>query len=150
MSVSEGERVHDVVQGDGWAVGDLDAMGEGHGFRKIRRSLDVKAFGINAIVMPPRWQSGAHCHERQEEVYFVHRGTIEIEFGDGTRHVLGPGGIARVDAPTVRQVRNPGDEEAVYVIAGGADGYVAHDGRFPDGSEAVGEEAKARRYGGAL
>jgi mannose-6-phosphate isomerase-like protein (cupin superfamily) len=142
--------VHEVVRGEGYAVGDLDAMGEGHGFRKIRRALDVTAFGINAIVMPPRWEAGAHYHESQEELYFVHRGEIEIEFGDGSRHLLGPGGIARVDAQTVRRVRNLGYEEAVYVIAGGKDGYVERDGRFPDGAPTEGAEAKARRYGAGL
>jgi hypothetical protein len=30
----------DVTEGDGWAVApDLDAVGEGYGFRKLRREL---------------------------------------------------------------------------------------------------------------
>lgn len=148
--MSAGERVHEVVRGDGYAVGDLDAMGQGYGFRKIRHALDVTAFGINAIFMPPRWEAGAHYHDHQEEVYFVHRGQIEIEFGDGSRHLVGPGGIARVDAHTLRRVRNVGDEDAVYVVAGAKDGYVPRDGRLPDGSPAVGERAKATRYGGPI
>ena len=50
--------------------------------------------------MPPGIESGFHYHDDQEELYFVHRGTIEIEFGDGTVHRLEEGGLARVDAPT--------------------------------------------------
>jgi mannose-6-phosphate isomerase-like protein (cupin superfamily) len=128
-------------QGDGWSVGSLDAMGEGYGFRKIRRELGVEAFGINALVFPPGFQAGWHFHERQEEVYFVHRGTITIEFGDGTEHVLEAGGIARVDARTHRRLRNSGDVDAVIVVAGGEGGYVGRDGQLPEG--------EASRFGAA-
>ena len=117
-----------VIEGEGYAVSSLDALGDGPGFRKIRQALGVTAFGINAIVLPPGFDTGAHYHERQEETYFVHRGRIAITFGDGTTHELGPGGLARVDAATVRSIRNVGDEDAVYVIAGGKDGYVGRDG----------------------
>ncbi len=127
--MSEREQVHDVVKGPGYAVGDIDAMGERYGFRKIRRALDVTAFGINALVIPSGYGGPAHAHERQEETYFVHRGLIEIEFGDGSRHVLGPGGVARVDAQTARRLTNVGQEDAVCVVAGGQDGYVGRDGR---------------------
>jgi mannose-6-phosphate isomerase-like protein (cupin superfamily) len=126
----------ETTTGDGWAVGSIDGMGEGPGFRKVRRELDVKAFGVNAVVMPPGYASGPHYHERQEELYLVHRGEIEFTFGDEDAVVLGPGGLARVDAATVRRVRNTSDsEEAVYLCVGGADGYVGRDGRT------VGDEA---------
>ncbi|HEY6779702.1 MAG TPA: cupin domain-containing protein, partial [Thermoleophilaceae bacterium] len=67
------------------------------------------------------------------ELYFVHRGRLEFVFGDGSSHTLGPGGFARVDASTVRQLKNVGDEDALYVIVGGKDGYVGRDGRLPEG-----------------
>ena len=115
--------------GDGWAVGSIDGMGDGPGFRKVRSALGVTEFGVNAIVIPPGYTSRRHYHERQQELYFVHRGEIEIAFGDGSAHRLGPGGLARVDAGTVRQLRNLSDtEEAVYVCVGGAGGYVGRDG----------------------
>jgi uncharacterized cupin superfamily protein len=124
-----------VTVGEGYAVGDLGALGEGPGFRKVRKGLGVTAFGVNAIVMPPGIESGYHFHDEQEELYFVHRGTIEIEFGDGTVQRLGEGGLARVDAHTHRKVRNPGDVDAVYLIAGGKDGYIGRDGRVPEGED---------------
>lgn len=128
------EEVHDVVQGNGYAVANIDALGEPHGFRKIRRELGVTAFGINAIALPPGHATGLHYHDEQEEVYFVHRGRLELEFGDGTKHLLGPGGVARVDAATLRRVRSASDEEdAIYVCAGGKDGYVGRDGRLAEG-----------------
>jgi quercetin dioxygenase-like cupin family protein len=122
------------ITGDGWAVGSIDAMGDGPGFRKVRKELGVTAFGVNAVVMPPGYTSGRHLHERQEELYFVHRGTIEFRFGDGATQTLGPGGFVRVDPSTVRSMHNASDtEEAVYVAVGGADGYVGRDGLLPEG-----------------
>jgi len=123
----------DVIQGEGYAVGHIDQMGDQYGFRKIRRSLGVTAFGVNAIALPPGYETGRHFHDEQEELYFCHRGRLEIEFGDGTRHELGPGGVARVDPATVRRLKNVGAEDAVYVIVGGRDGYVGRDGRLPEG-----------------
>jgi uncharacterized cupin superfamily protein len=126
------EEVHETIEGDGYAVGHIDGVGEGPGFRKVRRALGVTAFGVNVLVLPPGIEGRRHYHEQQEELYFVHSGQLEIEFGDGSRYLLGPGGLARVDAPTVRVVRNPSEsEEAVYLCAGGAGGYVGRDGQTP-------------------
>lgn len=126
------EQVKETIEGDGYAVSSLDALGDGPGFRKLRGPLGVTAFGINAIVLPEGYATPSHSHERQEETYFVHSGEIEIEFGDGSRHVLGAGGLARVDASTVRRLRNVGSGEATYVCAGGAGGYVGRDGIVAD------------------
>ena len=123
----------EVVNGEGYAVGSLDDLGEGYGFRKVRRNLGVTAFGINAIVFPPGYGGPMHFHEEQEETYFVHSGTVRFEFGDGTQHEVGPGGLARVDAQTPRRVRNVGDTDAVVLIAGGKDGYVGRDGQLAEG-----------------
>ena len=128
-------ETREVVTGEGFAVGTLEAMGEGHGFRKVRRELGVTAFGVNALVLPAGFEGGRHFHDEQEELYFVHRGKVEFEFGDGSRHLLAPGGLARVDADTVRRLRNAGDEDAVVLVAGGKDGYVGRDGRLPEGEE---------------
>jgi len=127
------EETTSVVSGDGFAVGSLEGIGDGPGFRKVRRELDVKEFGVNAIVMPEGMSSGFHYHDEQEELYFVHSGEIEMEFGDGSKHRLGPGGLARVDAATHRKVENVGSGEAVYLIVGAKGGYVGRDGRLPEG-----------------
>jgi quercetin dioxygenase-like cupin family protein len=120
------------VNGDGYAVSSLDRMGEGYGFRKVRRELGVTAFGINALVLPAGHETGVHYHELQEETYFVHQGQVELRFGDGSRHLLGPGGVARVDASTRRGMRNAGDSDAIVLVAGGKDGYVGRDGHAVD------------------
>lgn len=131
------ESMSAVRKGDGYAAAHLDDLGQGYGFRKIRRDLGVTAFGVNAIVMPPGYATGLHFHVKQEELYFVHKGRIEIGFGDGATEELGPGGLAWVDAPTHRRVRNLSDtDEAVYVVVGAKDGYVGRDGREPAGETA--------------
>jgi quercetin dioxygenase-like cupin family protein len=126
----------DTTQGDGYTVSSLEAMGDGYGFRKIRRELGVTAFGMNAIVLPPGYASGFHFHEEQEETYFVHRGRVEFRFGDGTTHVVEAGGMARVDPATPRGMRNVGQDDAIVVVTGGKDGYVGRDG------QAVGENPR--------
>src|ERR1700689_1801016 len=127
-----------VTIGEGYAVGTLDDLGQGPGFRKVRKGLGVTAFGVNAIVMPAGYESGLHFHDVQEELYFVHRGTIEMEFGDGSVHRLEEGGFARVDAATLRKVRNVGEGDAIYLCAGGKGGSVGRDGRLPEGETRVG------------
>jgi mannose-6-phosphate isomerase-like protein (cupin superfamily) len=124
-----------VVKGEGWAAApDLDAMGEGYGFRKLRRELDVTEFGVNVITIPPGYSTGGHYHERQQELYFVHRGAIEMTFGDGAKAELREGGAARVDAATVRSVRNLSEtEDAQYLIVGAESGYVGRDAHVPEG-----------------
>lgn len=132
----------EVTHGEGYAVGSLDAMGEGYGFRKVRRELGVTAFGINALVLPPGYATGIHYHDAQEETYFVHRGEVEFRFGDGSTHVLSAGGMTRVDAATHRGMRNVGDGDAIVLVTGGKDGYVGRDG------QAVGENPRGGPPGG--
>ena len=125
-----GEEAHDVVTGDGYALANIAALGHGGGFRKVREALDVKALGINVIVMPPEFAGRRHYHGEQEETYFIHAGHAELELGDGSVHQLGPGGVARLDPATVRRIRNVGDEDLVYVAVGAKDGYVSGDGHL--------------------
>ena len=56
----------------GHAFGSIDELGDGYGFRKVRQALGVTAFGVNAIVMPPRYDGFHHFHDEQDELYFVH------------------------------------------------------------------------------
>jgi mannose-6-phosphate isomerase-like protein (cupin superfamily) len=125
----------EITKGEGYAIGHIDDMGDRYGFRKVRRALDVTAFGVNALVLPPNYDAGRHFHDEQQELYFVHSGTVEMRFEDGTTHRMEPGTAARVDAATVRGVANVGEEDAVILVAGGKDGYVGRDGRMPEGEQ---------------
>ena len=116
----------------GYAFGSLDELGDGPGFRKVRGALGVTAFGVNGIVMPPGYEGFLHFHERQDELYFVHRGRALVEVGGETREV-GEGGLIHVEATTARRVSNASDsEDLVLLVVGGKDGYVERDGHLVD------------------
>ena len=107
----------------------LDELGDGYGFRKIRTALGVEAFGVNAIVYPPRYEGPEHFHDTQDELYFVHAGRIRVDVGGESRE-LGPGGLFHAPAATHRRISNAGDEDAVVFIVGGKGGYVERDGHL--------------------
>jgi mannose-6-phosphate isomerase-like protein (cupin superfamily) len=111
------------------AFGSLDELGEGYGFRKIRKPLGVTAFGVNAVVYPPHYEGFLHYHDTQDELYFVHSGRAQVEV-DGETRELGPGGLVHVESTTPRRISNAGDEDLVLVIVGGKDGYVERDGQM--------------------
>jgi mannose-6-phosphate isomerase-like protein (cupin superfamily) len=115
----------------GYAFSSLDELGEGYGFRKIRRGLGVTAFGANAVVMPPGYEGFLHYHDTQDELYFVHRGRARFEV-DGEVRVLGPGSLVHVESTTRRKFSNAGDDDLVMVVVGGKGGYVERDGHLVD------------------
>jgi uncharacterized cupin superfamily protein len=94
---------NDPIKGDGWAVASLDDLGEGPGFRKVRAALGVTAFGVNAVILPPGHVTPSHRHERQEELYLVLDGEIEIEFGAGG--YVGRDGVRPGDEPAFAERR---------------------------------------------
>jgi mannose-6-phosphate isomerase-like protein (cupin superfamily) len=126
----------------GYAFSSLEELGEGFGFRKVRRALGVTAFGVNAIVFPPGFQGFRHWHDEQDELYFVHRGRARVEIGDEVLE-LGEGGLVHVQSKTPRLVSNASDsEDLVLLVVGGKDGYVERDGHLVDP-----ERDLARRQG---
>jgi mannose-6-phosphate isomerase-like protein (cupin superfamily) len=126
----------------GYAFSSLEELGEDYGFKKVRRALDVTAFGVNAIVFPPGFEGFRHWHDEQDELYFVHRGRARVEIGDEVRE-LGEGGLVHVESTTPRLVSNASDsEDLVLLVVGGKGGYVERDGHLVDP-----ERDLARRQG---
>ena len=119
----------------GYSFGSIDELGEGYGFRSVRRALGVSAFGVNAIVMPSGFDGFDHWHDSQDELYFVHSGTARFEVGGDVREV-GPGGLVHVESTTPRKVSNGGDGDLVLLVVGGKDGYVERDGHLVDPADA--------------
>jgi mannose-6-phosphate isomerase-like protein (cupin superfamily) len=116
----------------GHSFGSIDELGEGHGFRKVRRALGVTAFGVNAIVMPPGYRGFHHYHDDQDELYFVHSGSAKVEV-EGEERILGPGGLVHVESTTPRCVSNASEtDDLVLLVVGGKGGYVERDGHMVD------------------
>jgi mannose-6-phosphate isomerase-like protein (cupin superfamily) len=130
---------------NGYAIGNFEEMGEGPGFRKVRRELGVTSMGANVLVVPPGVKLGWHDHERQEEIYFVHRGTMSLEIeGEGVEHRLAEGGVARVDAATKRRIGNAeADRDLAVFIVGAQDGYVGRDAAWYGNEDVPGEAQRA-------
>ena len=116
----------------GYSFGSIDELGEGYGFRSVRRALGVTAFGANAVVMAPGYDGFLHYHDTQDELYLVHSGRARVEVGGEVRE-LGPGGLLHVESTTPRKVSNASDDEdLVLLVVGGKDGYVERDGHLVD------------------
>jgi mannose-6-phosphate isomerase-like protein (cupin superfamily) len=116
----------------GYAFGSLDELGEGPGFRKVRRALGVSAFGVNGVVYPPGYEGFLHYHDLQDELYFVHRGRARVEVGGEVRE-LGEGGLLHVESTTPRRLSNASEsEDLVMLVIGGKGGYVERDGQLVD------------------
>src|ERR671936_2171303 len=115
-----------------YAISSLDELGDGPGFRKVRRALGVTAFGVNGIVMPPGFEGFLHFHDTQDELYFVHRGRARVEVADEVRE-LGEGGLLHVESTTPRKFSNASEtEDLVLLVVGGKGGYVERDGQMVD------------------
>ena len=116
----------------GYAFSSMDELGEGPGFRKVRRALGVTAFGVNGVVYPPGFVGFQHWHDEQDELYFVHRGRARVEVGGEVRE-LGEGGLFHAESTTPRLIINASDtEDLVMLVVGGKDGYVERDGHLVD------------------
>ena len=116
----------------GHAFGSIEELGEGYGFRKVRASLGVTAFGVNAIVYPPGYEGFHHYHDVQDELYFVHSGSARVEV-EGETRTLESGGLLHVESTTPRKVSNASEtEDLVLLVIGGKDGYVERDGHMVD------------------
>jgi uncharacterized cupin superfamily protein len=127
----------------GFHVSSLDELGEGYGFRKVRKALGVTAFGVNGLVFPPHYEGPNHFHETQDELYFVHRGTATFSF-DGEEHEVAEGGLVHVESTTHRMIANRTDCDLVLLVVGGKGGYVERDGQVVTQADLEKRQAMAK------
>ena len=128
----------------GHAFGSIDELGDGYGFRKVRRALGVTAFGVNVVVMPPGFEGFHHFHDTQDELYFVHSGQARVEV-EGEERTLDAGGLLHVQSTTPRRVSNASEtDDLVLLVVGGKGGYVERDGHMVDEADAARRAAFGR------
>ncbi len=121
----------------GYSFGSLDELGDGYGFRKVRRGLGVTGFGVNAVVFPPGFEGFLHYHDEQDELYFVHAGTARVEVGGEVRE-LRAGGLLHVESTIPRKVSNASaTDDLVVLVIGGKGGYVERDGHLVEPADAA-------------
>ncbi len=127
----------------GYSIASLDELGEGYGFRKVRKPLGVTAFGVNWLVYPPGTEGVLHYHDEQDELYLVFRGTAKFTV-DGQEHEVGEGGIVHVESTTPRLVANAGDDDLYLLVVGGKGGYVERDGQLVNPDDLTKRQAMSR------
>jgi quercetin dioxygenase-like cupin family protein len=83
----------------------------------VRRSLDLGAFGINLVEIPPGERIPEHDEtgRDQEEVFLVLEGTPSLVV-DGREIETPAGTFARLDPHLLRTVVNNGEEPASVLI----------------------------------
>ena len=105
-------------------IDDMEAIAFGT-FRRARAELDVSAFGLQVLDLPPNldaYPEHDHGEDGQEEVYFVLRGSGEIEI-DGERHPIDAETAVSVKSGTRRKLW-PGPDGLRVVAIGAKPGAV--------------------------
>jgi Cupin domain len=105
-------------------IDDMEAIAFGT-FRRARAELDVTSFGLQVLDLPPNldaYPEHDHGEDGQEEVYFVLRGSGDIEI-DGERIPLDPESAISVKAGVARKLW-PGPDGMRVIAIGGKPGAV--------------------------
>ena len=92
-------------------------------FKRARAELGVQSFGMQVIDLPPnldQYPEHDHAEAGQEEVFWVVRGSGEIEI-DGERQALDPEVMVRV-GPAARRKIYSGPEGLRLIALGGVPG----------------------------
>jgi uncharacterized cupin superfamily protein len=96
-------------------------------FQRLRRELGVSTFGLNLILLKPGQRGRIHRHQRQEEVYLVLEGALEL-LVEGEPHRLETGELARVGPDVRRQLVNRSPQRLAVLAIGGANDHEGRDG----------------------
>jgi mannose-6-phosphate isomerase-like protein (cupin superfamily) len=99
-------------------IESLEGEGPGGAVRKARRAVGARAFGFNYFTLPAGVHGREHDHgdSRQEEVYFVVRGSGVMRI-DGDEIALKPGRFVRVDPESTR-LPIAGDDGLEFIAFG--------------------------------
>src|SRR5437867_3787969 len=96
-------------------------------FISLRAALGVTSFGIHQMTRQPGQRGRIRRHGRQDEVYFVLRGTLTL-FVERAELELGEGELARVPSSVRRQLVNRASTNCTLVAIGAAGEHEGRDG----------------------
>jgi mannose-6-phosphate isomerase-like protein (cupin superfamily) len=98
----------------GWVPRDDES-----GREVARLSDSMTQSRANVWRYPPGARGKRHADRAQEEVFVVLEGTLTVDLGEPPeRHQLERGSVLVVQAGTILQLRNAGEEELVLFIYG--------------------------------
>jgi mannose-6-phosphate isomerase-like protein (cupin superfamily) len=109
-------------------IDDMEAIAFGT-FRRARAELGVSSFGLQILDLPPNldaYPEHDHGEDGQEEVYFVLRGSGEVEI-EGERIALDPETAVSIKSGTRRKLW-PGPDGMRVIAIGGKPGF-AYEGK---------------------
>jgi uncharacterized cupin superfamily protein len=110
----------------------------GERFQTLRQELDVTTFGMNLITLHAGQRGRIHRHARQEEVFVVLEGTLDLVTPE-TTHELTTGDCVRVAPDLRRQLVNRGPGRLVLIAIGSANEHAGRDGTaYADWDDTVG------------
>ena len=106
------------MDGSGFTICGSDDVERSGNWSLVRRSLGLRAFGMNVVDIPPGEQIPEHdeTDRDQEEVFVALSGTPTLVI-DGADHELPEGGFARLDPERTRTVANRGSDPVRVLIA---------------------------------
>jgi hypothetical protein len=122
MHVSRAElEFGEKVPGGGYraaAVAELPTLWDGFA-KLVGAGLDVTAFGVNIMDLPPNYETGSHdeTESGQQELYVALRGSGAVVIGD-ERHPLDGEHLVAVDAATERLLASGPDGLRVLCVGG--------------------------------
>lgn len=96
-------------------------------FVPLRRELGVSTFGINLMTLDAGQRGRIHRHGRQEEVYVVLDGVLDLVV-EGTTQEAVRGDVLRVGPEVRRQLVNRGPDRVVLLALGGSAEHQGRDG----------------------
>ena len=104
------------------AIEDLPTLWDGFA-KLVGTGLDITAFGVNIMDLPPDHSTGAHdeAETGQQELYVALRGTGAVVIDD-VSHRLDADHLVAVDAGTGRVLSSGSDGLRVLCIGGVPDG----------------------------
>lgn len=96
-------------------------------FVALRRDLGITTFGLNLMTFAAGERGRIHRHGRQEEVYVVLDGALDLVV-EGETTELGRGDVVRVGPEVRRQLVNRGPDRVVLLALGGSAEHQGRDG----------------------